>query len=463
MAIRRVSRNRNRPTIKQKTNTRTKADYLATQTTGRKMVVDYFNKQVSEDETIIPFDLNSSGSLQNYNRISKLEISVIDEIPINTEQKNIEGIGSIMIDGVLPTIGDVFLTTLSGDITAVMRIKSTSMKSYNNNGVHEVTYGLYKILNSDEEIQAFVDVLQPSLLEDLTYDKGHYVNGTNPLIVSSNLIKLHELNSAYIELSNYLVEVINEDIDALPLHKADGKFLIDQEIMRFTKSVLDISDYTLNKAVNVLALVEDNPISILDSLLYGTNESRVCPYNRFILIEEEPKTDESRLILMETIGSVLLTKDIPYPKDEYCDYVSPNGEIFIHDKLNFNSTVTPLFPKLFDETYIFSPQFYGKSETEECQETTDGATTTSVDTSIDTNGETTVDDSNTGTGNTYQTNLSTLETTVRIQLDGGKLSYEDIFKLIDGCYTTNRTEAIYFIPIVLLLSKLILINRSDAF
>ena len=447
---------RRRGTQNRHTNTRTVIDTLVTRFDGRELKVDYFNKQITIDETIVKFDLLDPTHLINFNRIKGLVIHVIDEIPIEvTDDSEIKGSGIINIDNIVPTIGDVFIITLDGNIDALMAVNKVHVKSYNNNNVFEVDYSLIKLLTNEGDEDELIAKLSIGVIEDNVYDDEHQVNNTTPIIGSDNLQLLHQVIVEHTELNAYFNNYLSDLDFGHPLGKNEHGYFLDLNIHDFIFKTVELKQSVTHHNVTRLEFEERRDTSILDVLLMGYDINRASPYNRVEPYYPISSGETSRLIMMSCYATNRLTKEAPpiITSEELTDRESD----YMNGLMTFElSDVNESFPKLFGSTYIFSETFYNKKEIGY-----DRTTGFRIIDGVDSEGNPTRID--TGIINYNQVPLTKLERNVQIAIDGGKYEISEIISLAETCYTLTDIEKLYFIPIVLLLLNEIMIERADAF
>ena len=435
------------------TNTRIPLDSIIKSLDGSKMVVDYYNKQVSMNETIVEFDINNLAYLTNFNRIDGLHITVTTEISVSGEITDIRGVGLIASE-IYPTIGDVFIAKLSGNTQTLMGVNKVTRTSYNNLDVFEVEYSAIKFFLHNEDVSNFVGLMGRGLMEDLVYDPKHQINNSSPILKRVELDQIKKISSLLYRLKDrYIAKSYNEKQGTFLFMQGD-KVLLDGHLQDFIARTFDGTKHSsgTHHIYNVMVSYGAK-LSIFDLLLGRTTKDAVMPYLNVVSSASKlnPTNVYDRLIYDNSLGLVdihgdgYLEKDVESYEDGKCKDILPDDvSTLMFEDSPFNSTRDELFPELNKDTYVFSPEFYGVARNKICvRDDVDPLVINLVDAPVE--------------------ELTLIEEVVEDYLEDFVLDKKELITLMMGCEKLDYEKTIYYVPIVMFLASTVLQYRADSF
>ena len=164
-------------------NKETPLDTIVKHIRGAKWEVDYFLQIRDINDSIQPLDVNLPPTVQKYNRINKLIITV--QTPIDQgEIKDIAGEG-IINAGFIPNVNDLILTTLLGGREVLLEITEVSTRSYNLHKAYYISYKIFTFLDTDNGPKYYNDLLNKTMKE-YVYDKEHLLDFSAPVILAQD-------------------------------------------------------------------------------------------------------------------------------------------------------------------------------------------------------------------------------------------------------------------------------------
>jgi hypothetical protein len=432
------------------TNTRTSVESIVTKLGGVKIKVDYYNKQVSMSETIVEFDVNDYGYLTNFNRIENLLITVKTEIPNTGTIEEIRGIGLISSE-ILPTIGDVFLATISGNTTALMGVQKVQRLSYNNLDIYEIEYSAIKLLLTNEAIDEFQSKMARGLLEQYVYDDEHQINNTTPIIGRKDLTTLNRIIYLNRRLTKiYLDKCYNASNETLLLVR-DDKMILDPFLQDFIDKTIDVNSVpSIVQTMYRPVLPKENRISIFEVMMLDFELDRALPYLRFNKASNilKPVNRIDIILMNKSYGIIDIHNDGYFEKNplENCTLVLPDGKQTLDFPIVQPITSTSsLFPNQFEDTYVMSPSFYSVLPDKIC-----------VPVEV-------LDPLVVNPSQPEPLPLTKMEELTLAYVNGESTHMEDLETLMIASEKLTYEESVYMLPLLLFISGSVIRHRADSF
>lgn len=385
-------------------NKETKLDTIIKHIRGAKWEVDYFLQIRDINDEVQELDVNLAPTIQKYNRINKLLITV--QTPIDQgEIKDITGEG-IINAGFIPNVNDIILTTLLGGREALLMVTEVNTRSYNLHKAYYISYKLFMFLDSDKGSVYYNDLINKTMKE-YVYDKEHLLDYSAPVILSQDY-------KTKIELKHHIPDLIELYF---------SKFIYYEKYLHYlpTKASIYV-DTLLTDFLFKITSTDDHPDMV--------KVNRITPD----LHKELPYTIWTAIIkrdikILKRCERKIGFKYNPFGlKDALNHHINILGVNFIARKLLKDESFEEVhvienelkdFPKDYQEPitgermYVFSQAFYEQDRTK----------------------------------------IGDLENLVLDYLEGKILSSEKLNKLIEECVYWNTRDQYYLIPILLVLIK----------
>jgi hypothetical protein len=134
---------------------------------GTNWVVTYYNSIVGDVDSVVNFDFSNSDVFTQYIKIEKFIIKTQSNMDVDVAT-TLTGSGTIIAD-IRVNKGDMFLTTMLGQRSALFIITSYKQKTYNMEQVIDVEYKLYTFLDEKNKL---IDVINSKIISEKTYYSG---------------------------------------------------------------------------------------------------------------------------------------------------------------------------------------------------------------------------------------------------------------------------------------------------
>jgi len=353
---------------------------------GSDWEVTYYNQLASKSDTIGSLDTSIDIVEQQYVKISELNIKVTSSIPTD-KLSNITG--EATITEFLPLVGDFFVATLVGDITAAFVITEVTSKSYNLDRIYDISFRLdsTEISNPDK-----IKILEERVVRNLIYDKESVFTGSDPLLITSDMEFKRFLLSVFDRIADrYVRDFKKQSLRNFLILSDNAIDLLDQNISYLFNQLTDRS-YAVNYVVE--DGVSDTIIGIL--LEGGTEYITNVKHPMF---KSPPRGSNFDYRLRGMIG---LNVDLIATIDED------------ESNIKFPRPNSDSLPKFLesDKSYLLSSEFYnGKSK------------------------------------------LSLIEELLRDSIYDKQIEREKLRELITLHYEYNKTELYFYVPVLLYIIK----------
>jgi len=429
------------------TNVIVPLDVITSSINGRTWKTDYFLKNTTIDESVLPFDLLDVGNVQDYTHFKDKVLYIQTELPVDGDLTSLQG--SVLVEGIVPTEADVFVAGLDGGGYGVFTPHNIKKETYRNESIFSFDFSILKILNTQEQIDEFYNILKDGSVETLVEVSG---DGrlTSAYLQENDMEQYRNLQQYFNLISKLIIEKHEKGDFKLPFHRnQDGNMLYDCHIQSFIHKLVNFTEFNTDEIFKIGDDSKD--ISILDVLFNKKLKGRMKFFNITSEFGFTPQSEIENVIDTFIFDSAVLVDKISFQEESY--------------NFLFTSTETEGFPKLFTETYIFSPTFYSLIPVDETVRISAYA---SVEEQLAFDMDAKIADYKTNNPNPKEqsrrllnpvnvlpaTGLSTLELEVLSYLREGKTDKTKLLTLAEDLVSSlNDTEVVYFGSILLFLIK----------
>lgn len=241
---------------------------------GMKWEIDYFLQLKDVNETLNLPDINLPPTVQKYNRINKLVITLQSAI----QHDNIEAItgDAIVNAGFLPNVYDVFIAELTGGRQALFYITEVNTRTYNLHQAYYINFKLHCFLDTEPII--YNDLIN-KVMKEYTYDKEHLLDYSAPVILSQDYkSKINLKDQIPALLDYYLLNFVNHEKNVIAI-PTKTNICTDTMLTDFLFKIVNTTDHIiLEKLSNFrLDMYKTIPYSLWDVILKrDTNLLKRC-------------------------------------------------------------------------------------------------------------------------------------------------------------------------------------------
>ena len=150
---------------------------------GMAWPVDYYSQVLSKHDDIREVDIGQHAALQQYTKISLLELRVQSEL--SQSYDNDTGLttvtGNAVIIQVIPNQYDYFVTAASVTEQALFMVTNVERKTYNNQSVYQIDYTMVGYVDSPT-VQARYAALEDRHIREFVFNKDRLASGLTPLL-----------------------------------------------------------------------------------------------------------------------------------------------------------------------------------------------------------------------------------------------------------------------------------------
>lgn len=406
---------------------------------GASWVVKYYQQMLTEGSELQYQQLNKNAVYQQYTEISGLELKVSGTLSQSqdSETKNFDVTGeAIMYPFMIPNKGDMFIADIGDGREGIFAITNTERLTILREACFRVEYVL--VAHSNQEL--IFD------LEKKTIKRTHFVkrllqHGENPIVVNEDYHRYLTLGEYKTQLINlYFTNFFDKSISSLAV--PDQEFVtFDPFLVKTITSFMDTTEHSLLRTIKNYSIDVPNkerPLTVWDALLQMNDG--ILP-----MVNEKLALIDSRCFgAVPQFEGVYFSnvKDVVYPVDaaqDVYDISDFRPGIFESRDIRHQFKTTrlgslgsldkpagtgidalkPIHPVTFDEYYIFTSYFYNRDKE----------------------------------------NQSKLETLVRDALEGLPINQRVLVELCDASDKWGRLEKFYYIPILLLLIKMVYLGQ----
>jgi len=372
---------------------------LISYSSGFPWKVDYYNQVVNSSNDLKALDPSQSKVYQQYKKIIDLELLVQDPLSESQDDKTklmtVQG-SAIVANAIVPEAGDMFIASVDNGKTGLFVINKTTRLSY----FTESTFGVdYQLLGYTENTTDRVSDLEHKVVETLYYNKLHSVYNNSELLNSDEYITQKSL----VEMYHYLVDYYFKQFwahnyqqvtipkQSFPIYDSfvDGflhKILNTTDNYNFmTKRLpftnydcglqqLTIFDILLNHQYNLFNKVKKYfglastayfaGNALLLSISYSGLAYVVYPVMKSInpgVLENDPMTYWGYSFdgPLANMASALTNECAGLPLSEH----HLHNELITYNSVRIADSILPITkPAFFQQTYIFSNDFYNQNE-----------------------------------------------------------------------------------------------------
>lgn len=170
---------------------------------GSAWEVTYYSQVLGADQEPAPWSADSSATIQQYVRVSNMEIKVTSPLAPSEENpgRSFDVVGTATVYPThKPNVGDMFIADIGDGRAGVFAIIEVTRKTYLADSYAEITYGLVNYVDSRPDIEA--DLNRKSIKRTVFY-KEFLQWGQNPQLLEGEFNDLVKLKKLYADLVNF--------------------------------------------------------------------------------------------------------------------------------------------------------------------------------------------------------------------------------------------------------------------
>jgi hypothetical protein len=238
---------------------------------GYSWVVNYYGQVLGADDSVNPFSLETSPTIQQYRLIENMELKVQSESAFKLTKSNLEqtfeGSAVIYAGSIIPSRYDVFLADVGLNKPAVFTISDVTPPSALAESVYEITYIAHTLL--DEQTS---DNLKRKTVDSGFFSKDFLLSGQNPVLNEGKIKDIGDMHSHYSEILSHFCDDFIHDRSRFLLIPETTYLTYDPYLHEFLCNIVEVSQdkqlRVLNKPVIRKDLRMDIP-TIWDVLFEG--------------------------------------------------------------------------------------------------------------------------------------------------------------------------------------------------
>ena len=204
---------------------------------GYSWSVNYYTKQLAENDITQPLNLGSAKPIEQFIKYNNLEIKVTSPIE-NVSINDVEG--TAIVTDITVNDGDVFTAKILNGNIGLFRVTNVEHKLYNFKTIYEITYKL-DLIKTNTTINNFID-LESKVIKEKYYDNKAIFTGSTPIV--DNEVLDYRLNTDK-ELKRltrfYFNEFFNRELNTL-LVPDDSYKIVDPYLEYFIFKTFDYDD-----------------------------------------------------------------------------------------------------------------------------------------------------------------------------------------------------------------------------
>ena len=229
---------------------------------GKSWTVDWYSQVLDRDSQLNGQQTTSSGVVNQYKKISKLEMKVTQDLSQSQdpETKTMTYTGSSLIySGLIPNEGDMFVAQIGDGQLATFRVAASTKKSVFKQTAYEVTY------NIGTTDPVYLADLYAKVVATYVFRKDFLTHGQNPVILASDDATFEDLGSTYARLcKQYFPRFFNRDFMTLMV-PGQVASTYDPFMVKFIKKMFTIDDHYLVQQIRPLS-TDDEPVMMQDNI-----------------------------------------------------------------------------------------------------------------------------------------------------------------------------------------------------
>lgn len=407
---------------------------LMTNIEGMSWTVDYFSQVLDEDNQLTGQSLDKEGLYQQYKRIQRLELKVMQDVKYTQDnaQKTMAGTGNAnMYPFVIPNEGDMFVATMLDGRSGVFQVTHSEQRSIYKDTCFYIEY----VLVADATREYMGDLINKTV-QTLYFLRDFLIHGQNPLIQEEDWHDLNELQGRYRDMIAMYFKMFSSNeyktlvVPGQPeptydhfLMKAVMKFFTtwdtylirqnrilncdDDDVMKsitLWDAIVNQDDHLMkfvNKRSGLVPACLFTPNAMLEGIHYSGIRRVVYP------IDPELTVDFAALPAIKTADGTIAMMSTESRKGTLKDLIDPA----LQHGMQIYGNAPLINPVLCDDYYIFSEAFY----------------------------------------NEYPDGQSKLELCVRDFLQGKAINRKLLLQFCDTYHAWGGLERFYYLPIVLVL------------
>lgn len=236
---------------------------------GSAWYVDYYSQHLAHGMEPMSYDINQTIVNQQYHLIKGLELKLQNQDMDTDDKTNRIGVSgtAVIYAAIIPNIGDILISDIGSSIAGRMTVTSVSKKSYFKDTVYEIQFELIEYLNTkakEEHLNSFV-------IKTSVFNKNLITFGANPVLVEeeyNNLMIAEDVASELID--DFLKEFFSNELSTLEVPGHGSNKTYDPYVVEAFRTVVSTSDHPMMyrlKALNVNEIKEAYSFSIWPVLI----------------------------------------------------------------------------------------------------------------------------------------------------------------------------------------------------
>lgn len=237
---------------------------------GSSWHVDYYSQMLGANMEQMHYDINQSVVNQQYHLIRGLELKLQNQDMTTEDKTNRIGTSGVAVvyAGVIPNVGDVIISDIGSAMAGRMTVKRVDKKSYFKDSVHEIEYELIEYLNTKEK----EDHLNSFVVKRSVFEKNLIAYGSEPVILEEEYFNLKNAGNVMAELvDDFLKEFFSNELSSLEVPGYGKQKTYDPYVVEAFREIVSVSEHPLMyrlKALNVNEIKEAYSFSIWPVLIY---------------------------------------------------------------------------------------------------------------------------------------------------------------------------------------------------
>ena len=236
---------------------------LMTFVEGSTYTVDYYSQVLNQDTALFSQDPGQSPLYHQFKKINRLEIKLDSPLSGSQDEESkrftIKGSGLIH-SFVIPNHGDMFTADVGDGREGVFQVEISEKKSIFKESVYAIDFTLVYFVDADPD-RKHKD-LDAKVVQELHYVRDFIRQGQNPLISTSGLNALQELEYYYAHfVKEYFRLFFSNEFSTL-LIPGQQHSIYDSYITNVIKSILSINEHHKIVKLRIPSVADDDMLPL---------------------------------------------------------------------------------------------------------------------------------------------------------------------------------------------------------
>jgi len=200
-------------------------------------LITYYRQMLGEGQSPTPLDTGLDVTLQQYEAVDRLRISVTSDLTMSTDSETgiTETTGDAMVypDTIDPVVGDMFTAILDLNRVAVLVVTEATPLSLYRKPVYEISYKVYGIDSTD-----MVADLHNKASAKTVFDVDRHNRGEEAVISYTAANVLYNYTELVRELYSSLIDNYYDSDFRTLVYKTDDEVIYDPMVVEFLNRIL---------------------------------------------------------------------------------------------------------------------------------------------------------------------------------------------------------------------------------